>query len=82
MVARDHRARPEWMYRLAAACIGIGISHGNGRGVVEDVGGISARYRDAGHAGGIVEIGDGAKSSWNGRRAPIRRASIVLGVLV
>lgn len=78
MVTRKHRAGSEGMYGFAVACIGIGVSHGDGRGVVEDVRRIAARYRDASHTGCVVKIGDGAKGSWNGGRATIRRASVVL----
>lgn len=70
------------MYGLAVVDIGIGVLQGDGRCAVEDVRGISARCRDAGHAGGVIEIGDGAKSNWNGGGASTRRTSVVLGALV
>ena len=80
MVARKHRARSEGMYGLAVACIGIRGSQGDDRSIVEDVGGTAATYGNAGHAGGVVKIGDSTNGNWNGRRATIRRASVVLGV--
>lgn len=80
MVARKHRARSERMYRFAVACIGIRVPQGDDRGIVENVGGIPATYGNAGHAGSVVKIGDGTNGNWNGGRATIRRASVVLGV--
>ena len=82
MVARKHGAGSEGMYRLAIIGFGVGVQHSDGRGIVEDVGGIPTRYRNAGHAGGVIEIGDCSKGGWNGRRVGIRRASVVLGVSV
>lgn len=51
---------------LTVAWIGVRIPYGNGRGVVEAVGGVPARDGDASHAGCIVEISDGAHGSRNG----------------
>lgn len=82
MVAGNHRAGSEGMYGLAVACVGVGVRHGDCRGVIENVGGIPARYGDAGHAGGVVEISNGAKGNWDVRRASVGRASVVLGALV
>ena len=47
MVAGKQRAGSEGRYGLAIVRIGIGVPHGDGWGVVEDVGGIPARYGNA-----------------------------------
>lgn len=60
MVARKHRARSKGMYGLAIASIGVGVLYCDGRGEIEGVWRVPTRYGDAGHAGGVVEIGDGA----------------------
>lgn len=54
------------MYGLTVVHVGIGVPQGDGRGVVEDVRGVSAWCRDASHTCGVIEIGDGAKGDWNG----------------
>lgn len=59
------------MYGLAVGCFGIGVPHGDGRGFVEDVRLVPARYGNASHASGIVEVGDCANRNGNGRRASI-----------
>ena len=69
------------MYGLAVGRIRIGVVHGDGRGFVEDVSLIPARYADASHASSVVKIGDRANGNRGGRRGRIRRASIILCVL-
>lgn len=82
MVAGKYRAGSEGMYGCTVVRFGIGVPNGDGRDFVEDVGGVAIRSGYAGHAGGVVEIGNGSNGKGNGRRAPIRRASIILGMLL